>query len=38
MFLNVMLYLNINKHIYNYCDQKIGLKVKSSRGRGSKLK
>ena len=24
---NIQLYLNINKHIYNYCDQNIGLKV-----------
>ena len=26
------------KHIYNYCDQKIGLKVETSSSRGSKQK
>jgi len=33
-----VVYININKHIYNYRDQKIGLKVETSISRGSKQK
>ena len=33
-----VVYININKHIYNYRNQKIGLKVETSISRGSKQK